>query len=213
MNIEKLKQNFELMPVVAIIRGVRPDEALAIGQAIADSGIRIIEVPLNSPEPLKSIEKLATAMGDEYVIGAGTVVTPDDAKAVADVGGQIIVSPNTDIAVIDQTLASGLVPMPGWATASDAYTAYNAGARYLKLFPAGTYGIGHVKATRTVLPDDVRLLSVGGVGAGEVKEWLAAGIDGFGIGSELYKPGFSAEEVGQRAEAIVAAVNAARGND
>ena len=210
MTNEKLEQNFAAMPVVAIIRGVRPDEALDIGEALAGAGIGIIEVPLNSPEPLKSIERLVQAMGDRCVIGAGTVLTPEDARAVADVGGQIIVSPNTDVDVIRASIDAGLVPMPGWATASEAFAAYHAGARYLKLFPAATYGSGHVKATRPVLPKDTRLLSVGGVGAPDVREWLAAGIDGFGIGSELYKPGFDAAEVERRANDVTGAVRAAR---
>lgn len=210
MNIEKVDSAFKEMPVVAIIRGVRPEEAIDIGEALAASGIRIIEVPLNSPEPLKSIEMLVDTMADRCVIGAGTVLTAEDATSVAAIGGQIIVSPNTNTSVIEQSVTSGMVPMPGWATTSEAFAAYQAGARYLKLFPAATYGAGHVRATRAVLPKDVRILSVGGVGAGEVNEWLAAGIDGFGIGSELYKPGFDADEVGRRASEIVAAVQAAR---
>ena len=209
---EKLENWFAQMPVVAILRGVRPEEVLEIGEALYRAGIGIIEVPLNSPDPLTSIKTLAQAMGDRCVIGAGTVLTEADVVGVAAAGGEIIVSPNTNLAVIDRSLEAGLVPMPGWATATDAFAAYQAGARYLKLFPAATYGSGHIKGVRAVLPNGCKLLAVGGVGADATDEWLQAGIDGFGIGSEIYKPGYSAEQVYQSAAAIVAAITAVKGS-
>ena len=207
---EKLENWFAKMPVVAILRGVKSDEVVAIGESLYKAGIGIIEVPLNSPEPLKSIKNLADALGARCVIGAGTVLTEVDAEGVAAAGGQIAVSPNTDPAVIARSLALGMVPIPGWATVTEALIAYQAGARYLKLFPAATYGPEHIKGATAVLPTDCNLLAVGGVGADSATAWLRAGVDGFGIGSELYKPGDSAEQVYQRALAVVAALNAAR---
>jgi len=207
---EKLESWFAQMPVVAILRGVRPEQVVAIGEALYKAGIGIIEVPLNSPEPMESIKSLADALGDRCVIGAGTVLTEADAEGVAAAGGQIAVSPNTDPAVITRSLALGMVPMPGWATVTEALVAYQAGARYLKLFPAATYGPEHVNGASAVLPTDCKVLAVGGVGANSAAAWLSAGVDGFGIGSELYKPGDSAEQVHQRAVAVVAAFKTAR---
>ena len=207
---EKLESWFAQMPVVAILRGVRPEQVVAIGEALYKAGIGIIEVPLNSPEPMESIKSLVDALGDHCVIGAGTVLTEADAEGVAAAGGQIAVSPNTDPAVITRSLALGMVPMPGWATVTEALVAYQAGARYLKLFPAATYGPEHVKGASAVLPTDCKVLAVGGVGANSAAAWLSAGVDGFGIGSELYKPGDSAEQVHQRAVAVVAAFKTAR---
>ena len=207
---EKLENWFAQMPVVAILRGVRPEEVLDIGEALYSAGIGIIEVPLNSPDPLTSIKTLAQAMGDRCVVGAGTVLTEADVVGVTAAGGEIIVSPNTNAAVIERSLVAGLVPMPGWATATEAVAAYQAGARYLKLFPAATYGSGHIKGVRAVLPNDCKVLAVGGVGADAADEWLQAGVDGFGIGSEIYNPGYSAEQVHQSATAIVTAIAAVR---
>lgn len=207
---EQLETWFSTMPVIAILRGVRPEEVVEIGEALYRAGIGIIEVPLNSPEPLVSINNLAQALGDRCVIGAGTVLTEADVVAVAAAGGEIIVSPNTNIEVIKQSLELGLVPMPGWATVTEAFLAYQTGARYLKLFPAATYGPGHIKASRAVLPDQCKLLAVGGVGADMAEQWLGAGIHGFGVGSELYKPGDSAEQVYESARAVVEAITAGR---
>lgn len=199
---------FDAQPVVAILRGIEPAEALPVAMALVEAGITLLEVPLNSPEPLKSIERLARAIGEDVVIGAGTVLTDDAVDRVADAGGQIVVSPNTSVAVIERSLQRGLIPMPGWATPSDAFTAYAGGARYLKLFPAGTYGPGHVKALKAVLPDDARILVVGGVGAGNAKTWQQSGTDGFGIGSEFFKPGMTPAVVKQNALDFLAALAA-----
>ena len=204
--MNRLEQCFAEMPIVAIVRGVQPDEAVAVGEAIAAAGIRIVEVPLNSPQPLVSIERLAAALGDRCIIGAGTVLTTDEVSAVADAGGVIAVSPNADPSVVTRCLEVGVTPMPGWATVTEAFAVYQAGARYLKLFPAGTYGPGHVKAARAVLPSELKVIAVGGVGAGQVRDWLHAGVDGFGIGSELYKAGAAPDEVNERAKKVVAAV-------
>jgi 2-dehydro-3-deoxyphosphogalactonate aldolase len=206
----KVDKWFAQMPVVAILRGVRPNEVVAIGEALYAAGIGIIEVPLNSPQPLESIEKLVSALGDRCVIGAGTVLTESDVEAVASVGGEIIVSPNTNLAVIQRSIALGMLPMPGWATLTEGLAGYGAGARYLKLFPAATYGVGHIKAAKAVLPSDCKVLAVGGVGAASMGDWLDAGIDGFGIGSELFKPGFSAVQVHQLALDAVSALHAAK---
>ncbi len=197
---------FEKMPVVAIIRGVQPGEAVDIGQAIFEAGIGIIEVPLNSPEPFSSIRNLSVDLGEDCVIGCGTLTNQEDAKRVADAGGQIAVTPNTKVGVIKRSIELGMIPMPGWATPSEAFKAYEAGARYLKLFPAATYGADHIKAVKAVLPNDAKVLAVGGAGAGNAREWLAAGADGFGIGSDIYKAGRSAEDVHKRSKSIVEAI-------
>jgi 2-dehydro-3-deoxyphosphogalactonate aldolase len=195
------------VPVIAIIRGVRPEEVVAVAEALHAGGVRVVEVPLNSPEPLDSIGRLAAFEG-RMVWGAGTVLSPEAADAVADAGGRIAVSPNTDPAVIRRVLERGMVPLPGFGTASEAFAAYAAGARELKLFPAATYGAAHIKALKAVLPPDARVHAVGGVGPAAMAEWRAAGADGFGLGSELYKPGMTPEEVYTRALAAVAAATA-----
>lgn len=204
-----LQAAFADVPIVAIIRGVKPGEVEAVAEALISAGVRVIETPLNSPEPLDSIRRLA-AFGDRIVQGAGTVLSPEAVDAVADAGGQIIVSPNTDQAVIRRAIERGLTPMPGFGSASEAFCAYAAGARYLKLFPAATYGPGHVKALLDVLPKDVVLQPVGGVKPEQMAQWWAAGARGFGMGGDLYKPGFTPDEVHARAKAAVAAVRELR---
>jgi 2-dehydro-3-deoxyphosphogalactonate aldolase len=193
------------VPIVAIIRGARPDEIEAVGEALYHAGVRVIEVPVNSPDPLASIRKLA-AWADRLVCGAGTVLTPEVADQVAEAGGRIVVAPNTSVAVIRRTLERGLTPMPGFGSVSEAFAAYDAGARHLKLFPATTYGPGHVKALLEVLPKDAMVMPVGGVRPETMADWWAAGARGFGMGGELYKPGFTPDEVGSRARAAVATV-------
>lgn len=197
------------MPIVAILRGVRPEEAVAIGEALVAAGVVLIEVPLNSPEPLESIARLATALGDRAVVGAGTVLSPADLDAVADAGGRIAVTPNSDPAVIARARARGVEPMPGFFTATEAFAAISAGARYLKLFPASTAGLGHLPALRAVIPAEVKLLAVGGIGPSNAAEWLARGADGLGIGSDIYRPGDSADQVAVKAARIVGAVRSA----
>lgn len=197
---------FAECPLVAIIRGVTPDEAVAIGEALMEAGIRIIEVPLNSPEPLASIERLAQRFGDEALIGAGTVLRVEDVERVRKAGGRLVVSPNMNAGVIRATVAAGMVSSPGVLTPTEAFAALESGAHALKLFPAEAASPNVVKAIRAVLPTDVRLLVVGGVTPETVSGWLDAGADGFGLGGGLYKPRQSAEETLKAARAFVAAV-------
>jgi len=199
----------EISPLIAILRGVRPDEVVAIGEALIDAGLRTIEVPLNSPDPLDSIGRLARAFGDRCLIGAGTVLRAEDVDAVKAVGGALIVTPNTDAAVIGRAVALGLQAAPGFATASEAFAAIAAGARALKLFPAATYGPAHLKALKSVLPKEVPVFAVGGVGPQDMAPWIAAGAAGFGVGGELYRPGDAPDAVGRKARALVSSLAAA----
>lgn len=197
-------------PLIAILRGVKPDEIVAIGDALVAAGVGIIEIPLNSPDPLRSIATLAKHLGDTALVGAGTVLTVGQVGDVAAAGGRIIVSPSTDYDVIAATAAEGLVSAPGYFTPSEAFLALKAGAHALKLFPAEAASPAVVRAQRAVLPKDVPLLIVGGVKPDAVGIWFDAGADGFGLGSALYKPGQSADQVGLQARDFVAAVKAAR---
>ena len=191
--------------LIAILRGVRPDEAVAIGQALIDTGIDCIEVPLNSPDPLDSIRHLADAFGDSALIGAGTVLTPEQVNAVAKAGGRLIVSPNCDADVIARTKALNLQSWPGVYTASECFAALKAGADGLKIFPAFQMGPAGLKALRDVLPPTAQVFAVGGVGADDLANWRAVGTSGFGIGGALYKPGMSADDVSVQAKALVEA--------
>jgi 2-dehydro-3-deoxyphosphogalactonate aldolase len=182
-------------PIIAILRGITPDEVVAVGEALVGAGITIIEVPLNSPKPLESIARLAGQFGNRALIGAGTVVHVEQVEAVAAVGGRLIVSPSTDVQVIAATRAHGMVSVPGFLTPTEAFTAIAAGADALKLFPADTLAPPMLKAMRTVLPSSVPLLPVGGITTATITSWHAAGAGGFGIGSGLYKPGMTVEEV------------------
>ena len=193
-------------PLIAIIRGVQPHEAEAVGEAILSAGIRIVEVPLNSPEPLLSIERLARRFGDRALIGAGTVLEPAQVQSVADAGGRIIVSPSTDADVIGASARAGLASAPGFFTPSEAFAALKAGAHALKLFPAEGSSSHTLKAMTAVLPKDVPLVVVGGVKPDTMRPWLEAGAGGFGLGGGLYKPGQSAEETAIKARAYVGAL-------
>lgn len=194
-------------PLVAILRGIRPAEAADVGCALMDAGIRIIEVPLNSPEPLRSIETLAAKFGDGALIGAGTVLDAGQISSIRDAGGRIVVSPSTDVSVIKGTVAAGLISCPGYFTPSEAFAALNAGAHLLKLFPAEAAPPAVLKAQRAVIRADIPLLVVGGITAETMAPYLAAGATGFGLGSALYKPGRSAAEVGQGARTFMAALD------
>ena len=204
-----LDEALDLCPVIAILRGVRPDEVLDHAQALADAGVRAIEVPLNSPDPLDSVGRIAGAFGDTCLCGAGTVLTAAEVDAVAAAGGRLIVSPNTSPAVIGAAVGQGLEALPGIATATEAFAAIEAGARRLKLFPARTYGPAHLQQLRAVLPADVAVVAVGGVGPADFAAWLAAGARGFGIGGELYRAGQSPAETAVKAAAVVEAVRSA----
>ena len=199
-----LKERLDQCPLVAIIRGVAPSEVEAVGAAIFEAGIRIIEVPLNSPDPFRSIRTLARVLGNRALIGAGTVLDPIDVGRVAEAGGRLIVSPNSDTEVICATAAAGLVSAPGYFTPSEGFAALNAGAHALKLFPAEAATPNVVKAQRAVLPKEVPLIVVGGITPDNMQPWLDAGAIGFGLGSGLYRPGQSAEETGRKAAAYVA---------
>jgi 2-dehydro-3-deoxyphosphogalactonate aldolase len=201
----------DLPPLIAILRGIRPDEILDVAGALVEAGIRGLEVPLNSPEPLLSIARLAERHGEACLCGAGTVLKPAQVDAVARAGGKLIVTPNVSSDVIARGVQLGLQVVPGFATATEAFEALDAGASALKLFPASTYGVAHLKALRAVLPP-IKVFAVGGVGARTLVEWVEAGIDGVGFASDLYAPGRSAAEVGARAAEIVRAWHQARGS-
>lgn len=205
---EELARRMAECPVVAIIRGVRPDEAEAVGEALIGAGVRIIEVPLNSPDPFDSVERLARRFGGEALIGAGTVIEPEDVARVADAGGRLIVSPNTDVEVIEATVEAGMASSPGFFTPSDAFDALAAGAHALKLFPAEAASPGMLKSVRAVLPPGVPVLIVGGIRPDNMRPWLDAGAAGFGIGGGIYKPGQTPDEVRAQAQAYVAGLAA-----
>jgi len=196
--------------VVAIIRGVTTGEVLAVGEALYQAGVRVVEVPLNSPEPYESIRLLAHEFKGRLFVGGGTILATTEADAVVAAGGRLMVSPNTNTGVIRHAAAIGMIPFPGFATATEAFAAIEAGARHLKLFPAATYGPTHLKALKAVLPRDVMVAPVGGVGAADMAEWVKAGAACFGIGGELYKPGLATDEIHRRAVELVQAEKAAR---
>jgi len=191
--------------IIAILRGITPAEAVDIGTELVEAGIGIIEVPLNSPDPLESIAALAGALGARARIGAGTVLSPNEVARVREAGGTLIVSPDTNPDVIVATKAAGMASYPGAMTPSECFAALRAGADGLKLFPASLIGPDGLKAIRAVLPEGTETYAVGGAGPENFALWRAAGVTGFGIGTALYTPGLSPVEVRARAEAVVAA--------
>lgn len=191
-------------PLIAILRGITPDEAAPIGTALIDAGIRVIEVPLNSPHPHDTIARLARAFGETAVIGAGTVMSAADVARVAEAGGRLIVMPHADLAVVAAARRAGLWVTPGVATPTEAFAALAAGANGLKLFPAEMIGPPVVKAIRAVLPKDALLIPVGGISESNIPAYRAAGASAFGIGSTLYSPGRAAADVGRIAKQLVA---------
>lgn len=193
------------MPLVAILRGIRPNEVLAAGEALYAAGFRLIEVPLNSPEPLASIRILSDAFGDRALVGAGTVLTEAEVIEVAKAGGRLIVSPNTDTSVIASTAARGMTTFPGYFTPSEAFAALAAGASGLKLFPAEAASPAVLNAHKAVLPKNVPVLVVGGINPDNMQAWLEAGAAGFGLGSALYRAGMSLEQLAANARAFAGA--------
>ncbi|MEM5469645.1 2-dehydro-3-deoxy-6-phosphogalactonate aldolase [Celeribacter marinus] len=196
-------------PIIAILRGLTPPEAVEIAGALIDAGIDRIEVPLNSPDPFASIKAMVDAYGDRALIGAGTVLTLSDVAQVKAAGGKLIVSPDANPDIIAATKAHGMQSFPGVLTPTEMFSALRAGADGLKIFPAFKLGIEGLKAVKAVLPADTDVYAVGGVGPDDFADWIAAGAAGFGMGSALYKPGFTSDEVASRARAMVAAYDEA----
>jgi 2-dehydro-3-deoxyphosphogalactonate aldolase len=190
--------------LVAVLRGLTPEDAVAIGSALVDAGIVIMEVPLNSPEPYASIERLQSAFGDRALIGAGTVMRVQEVRDVVAAGGKLVVSPHAAVDVVRATKAADALAMPGFFTPTEAFAVLAAGADALKLFPAEATTPATLKAMRAVLPPGTLVLPVGGVGLGTMAPWVAVGAAGFGIGSSLYRPGDRAAAVGSRAQALLA---------
>jgi 2-dehydro-3-deoxyphosphogalactonate aldolase len=193
------------LPLIAILRGLSPDEAVDIASVLIDAGITTIEVPTNSPDPFESMAKIVKTFGDKAVIGAGTVLTCDHVDSVANAGGTLVVSPNCDVDVIAHTKARGLQSWPGVFTPTEAFAALHAGADGLKLFPGSMAGPSGLNAMRAILPVGTKVYAVGGAGPENFGEWIKASADGFGLGSALYKPGMSAADVAKNAAKIVAA--------
>ena len=198
-------------PIIAILRGLTPPEAVPVGRALVAAGITTIEVPLNSPEPFESIRLMGEALGGAARVGAGTVLSVEDVERVRAAGGRLVVSPNCDEGVIRATVAAGMESWPGVMTPSECFAALKAGATGLKIFPGSLVGPEGLKAMRAVLPKGTRVYAVGGAGPDTFAAWIAAGADGFGIGTALYAPGMTVEEVAGRAARIVAAFDAGWG--
>jgi 2-dehydro-3-deoxyphosphogalactonate aldolase len=200
--LAKFNAHMDALPLVAILRGLKPEEALEVGQAIVNAGFQILEVPLNSPDPLRSIQILAEAFPNALV-GAGTVTTAQQVRDIKAAGGQIIISPHLDDNVVCEAVNLGLISMPGVATPTEAFRAIALGAHGLKLFPAEMISPSVVKSMRAVLPSHVRLIPVGGIGAHNMADYRQCGASGFGIGSALYAPGKTVQAIGESAAAFV----------
>lgn len=201
------------LPMVAILRGVTPEEIIPVAEAVYQGGFRYIEVPLNSPQPLESIARLVQHFGERACCGAGTVTNEQQVEELASIGARLIVSPNCDPLVIRRSLKYGMVSMPGVLTPTEAFAAIAAGAEYLKLFPAAGLGPDYVKNLKAVLPNGLKLLAVGGIHLDNMADFHRAGTDGFGIGGDLYRPGRSVEEVRELAACYMQTFTQLNGND
>lgn len=206
--LSQFNAHMDSLPLVAILRGLKPEEALSVGQAIVNAGFHILEVPLNSPDPLRSIQILAEAF-PLALVGAGTVTTAQQVRNIKAAGGQLIISPHLDDNVVCEAVNQGLISMPGVATPSEAFRAIALGAHGLKLFPAEMISPAVVKSMRAVLPTHMKLIPVGGIGIHNMADYRKSGASGFGIGSALFAPGKSAQAVGESADAFVQAWKAA----
>jgi 2-dehydro-3-deoxyphosphogalactonate aldolase len=206
-----LKDWLERCPLIAILRGVGPEEVEGIGAALGEAGIAIVEVPFNSPHPLASIERLARAFGDRMLVGAGTLMRPEQASDVAAAGGKLVVTPHANPAIVRAAKQADLFTAPGFFTPAEAFALLEAGTDALKLFPAEGASPAMLKSLRAVLPPGTMVLPVGGIDAGNMKPWLDAGAAGFGIGSSIYKPGDDARTVSEKARRLVAGLKGASG--
>jgi len=205
-----LDEALDRMPLVTILRGVHPDEAVEMAERLAKAGITIVEVPLNSPEPYRSIEAIARAVGERALVGAGTVLAPDQVSRVKDAGGRLIVMPHSDPSVIRAAVQEDLPVVPGVMTPTEAFAALANGASALKLFPGELISPKIVKALMAVLPPDTKIIPTGGVDAGNLADYWEAGVSGVGVGGALYKPGKSPDQVEADAQALVAAMQRVR---
>lgn len=190
-------------PIVAILRGITPDESIDICQAIIDQGVEIIEVPLNSPTPFKTIEKLVNHFDDKVLLGAGTVLESRQVQSLVEIGAKLIVTPNYDQDVVKASLDNEMLVAPGVYTPSEIFAAYKAGVRCVKLFPGGRLGIPYFKDVQAVLPEDLDVVIVGGVNSSNIRDWISAGVSGVGVGSAIYKPGDSTQVVADKARALI----------
>ncbi|WP_163559129.1 2-dehydro-3-deoxy-6-phosphogalactonate aldolase [Halomonas sp. NO4] len=204
VNMQAFEQAMEACPLVAILRGVQPDEVIGVAETLMECGIRLIEVPLNSPEPWESIARLKAHCPPEVLVGAGTVLTSEEVRRLAGLETPLLVTPNSDPAVIREARGAGLVALIGCMTPTEALAAARAGATALKLFPAGRLGVDYFRDMRAVLPPELPVLAVGGIDIDDLAAWHAAGIAGVGLGSSLYAPGRSLPEIEARALALVA---------
>lgn len=193
------------MPLIAILRGISPSDIKDVTDVLYHAGLRIMEVPLNSPDPYQSIEQLNNSYGDRCLCGAGTVLTVAQVEQVYNAGGKLIVSPNTDSAVIQRTVELGMISVPGFHSATEAFAAIDAGAHALKLFPAQAIGTEYLQSLTAVLPSHIPIIATGGIGAHNLHHWRSAGAQGFGIGSDLYQPDIAVETLAERAATLVAA--------
>lgn len=207
-NRQAFDDAFAKCPLIAILRGVKPDEVEAIGDALVEAGFTILEVPMNSPDPLDSIARLARRFEGRAVVGAGTVLRVEDVEAVGAAGGTLIIAPNANVRLIAAAAERGYVALPGIATPTEAFAALDAGAAALKLFPAEAASPAVLKAMRAILPKDTRVLPVGGIAPELMADWRKAGAAGFGLGSALFAPGMSAADVGARARTFIETWNA-----